>query len=105
MKIIETPLDLAQLRTLSQDGRKRVAAVVAVAWHELPGRDQDQFEEDMARRVTGTRYGLADIGVELVGVLGQELLLKVSGDVSMLLEDYEAIMAAEAEEADHGQGG
>ena len=96
MKIIENPLDLFQLRDSSRDGSCRVTAVVAIPWHELVGRDQESLEEDVARKVTGSRYGLADIGIELVGCLGQELLLEVSGDVSMLLGDYHLIMAEEA---------
>ncbi len=97
-RVLENPYDLHQLRDLSREGSRRVAGVVAVAWYELMGRGQDALEDDLARRVTGTRYGLADIAIELVGILGQDLLLEVSGDVSMLLADYEAIMAEEARE-------
>jgi hypothetical protein len=99
VKIIERPYDESQLRELARDGERRIAGVVAVAWHDLPGWDQDRFEEELARRVTGTRYGLADIGIKLAGVLGQNLLLEVSGDVSMLLADYDLVMASEREEA------
>lgn len=95
MSILEQPYDLHRLRDLSRDGFRRVAAVVAVAWHELVARDLESLEEQLARLVTGTRYGLADIGIELVGCLEQELL-EVSGDVSMLLDDYDLIMAEEA---------
>jgi hypothetical protein len=98
MKIIEKPCDLHQLRELSREGSLRVAGVVAVPWHELVGRDRDALEEDLARRLTGSKYGLADTGIKLVGCLGQELLMEVSGDVSMLLEDYALIIAEEARE-------
>ncbi len=98
-KIIEKPYDLDQLRTLSRNGEERVAGVVAVPWHQLVSWDQNRFEEQVARLVTGTRYGLADIGIKLVGVLGQDLLLEVSGDASLLLADYELIMAEEAADA------
>ncbi len=104
MKIIEKPHDRDQLRSMSQDGRERVTSVVAIPWHELPNRDQDAFEKNLARRLTGTRYGLGNVGVRLVGVLGQDLLLEVSGDVSMLLEDYDLIMVAELEEAGDERG-
>ena len=54
------------------------------------------FEEEASLRLTGSRYGLDDLGVRLVGCLGQELLLEVSGDVSLLLENYHEMLAAEA---------
>jgi hypothetical protein len=57
---------------LSNDGERRITGVVAIAWHDLPGWDQDRFEEELARRVTGTKYGLADLAVKLVGVLGED---------------------------------
>jgi hypothetical protein len=101
-RILETPYTEDELRDLSKDGRERVAGVVAVAWHELLGRDQDRFEEEVSRRLTGSRYGLADLGIRLVGCLGQDMLLEASGDVSMLLGDYEAIMAEEAADTTGG---
>jgi hypothetical protein len=96
MKIVEQPYSREQLEALSRGGKDRVAGVVAVPWHELLGREQDSFEEEAARRVTGSRCGLADVGIKLAGCLGQDVLLEVSGDVSLLLEQYDEMIAAEA---------
>lgn len=103
MKILEKPYDRFQLLSMSKDGTERTAGVLAVAWHELVGRDQDRLEEDLARRVTGSKYGLEDMGVRLVGCLGQDVFLEVSGLVGTLLDNYEEFMAEEAEEAGNGQ--
>ena len=103
MNIIDKPYDQFQLRALSKDGRERVAGVVAVAWHELLGREAEAFEEDMCRRLTGSRYGLEDLAVKLVGCLGQDVLLEGSGLVATFLENYDEWMASEQAEETHEQ--
>jgi hypothetical protein len=53
---------------------------------------------EISRKVQPPDKGLADPGVKLVGCRGQDLLLEVSGDVSLLLGDYDLVMAEEARE-------
>jgi hypothetical protein len=103
-RIMETPYTEDQLRALSKDGRERIAGVVAVAWHQLVGQDQDAFEEELTKKVTGSRYGLEDLGVKLVGCLGQDVFLEVSGLVGLLIENYAEWMADEAGEGGYGHG-
>jgi hypothetical protein len=104
VRIIEKPYDQFDLRSLSNDGRERVAGVVAIAWSDLLGRDQDQFEEEMCRRLTGSKHGLEDVGVKLVGCLGQDVFLEISGLVGTLLDCYEEFMAEEAGEVSDERG-
>jgi hypothetical protein len=103
-RILVQPYDLDQLRTLSGDGTRRVSGVVAVIWHQLVQHEPEQFEEMLCRLITGSKYGLADLDAKLVGCLNASLLLEVSGDVSLLLDNYDEMMAEEAAGGSDGQG-
>jgi hypothetical protein len=97
-RILGKPYDLDPLRSLSRDGQERITAVVAIPWHELPSHEAEAFEEDLCRRVTGSRYGLEDLAVKLVACLGDCVLLEVGGDVSLLLDNYHEMMAEEKDD-------
>lgn len=99
--ILETPYTEDQLRRLSGDGPRRVSGVVAVVWHQLVQHEPEQFEEMLCRLVTGSKYGLADLDAKLVGCLGDNVLLEVGGDVSLLLDNYDGMLR---EEGDDGHG-
>jgi hypothetical protein len=100
-EILQRPLTREQLLAMSGKHNGRVRGVIAVAWHDLLGREQEAFEEECCRRVTGSRYGLVDLSIRVAGCLGDEILLEVGGDVTHLLADYDLAMA---EEASAGQG-
>jgi len=96
MKIMDQPFSKDQLQDLSRKHDGRVRGVIAVPWFDLLDRSQEPFEEEICRRVTGSRYGLIDLTIKVAGCLGDDILFEVGGDVTHLLADYETTMAEEA---------
>jgi hypothetical protein len=96
LKILDQPYTFEDLRTLSKDGTEPVGGVVSIPWVQLLQHDEDWFAGEAARRVTGSRVGLADVDAKAVGIIGDEILLLVSGDVSLLIENYAEMMTDEA---------
>jgi hypothetical protein len=95
-EILTNPLTRDQLLAISWKHNGRVQGVLAFAWYDLVQHDQQWFDETSSCRITGSKYGLADIDARVVGCLRDEVFLEVSGDVSLLLENYDDMLAAEA---------
>lgn len=95
-EILQKPYTEEQLLALSRRHNGRVKGVLAFPWCDLVQHDEQWFEETACRRVAGSAVGLADMDVKVVGSLGDDVLLEVGGDVSMLLEQYDEMLAAEA---------
>lgn len=95
-EILQKPYTEEQLLALSRRYGGPVKGVLAFAWFDLVNNDPQWFDETSSYRITGSKYGLADMDAKVVGCLGNEVFLEISGDVSLLVENYADMIAAEA---------
>ena len=87
-RVLAEPLSLEQIRDMASENDGWVTGVVSVDLAEVIDGDIEVFNDILSERLTGGGL-LSDIGYRVVG-LGEsinELLIEVSGDAAMILDD------------------
>lgn len=83
--LLTRPLTASQVRR-QMDAQGMVEGVVAVELDDLIDNDRDRVMEILAELLVDST-GLEDIEYEMVGIDGDLLHLRVSGDASSILEE------------------
>jgi len=77
-EIMRQPYSKDQLLALCKTHNGRVKGVIALRARPAR-REQATFEEEVCRRVTGSRYGLIDLTIRVAGSFGDDILFEVGG--------------------------
>lgn len=85
MKVLEKPLTLPEIKKKTKNGKEYITGVVSVDIGVMTANDYESFLDELAMNLTNSDL-LMDISYEVVGGKGSSVYLKVSGDVSQVLE-------------------
>lgn len=87
VKILEKPLTIEEIKA-QKDENNYISGNIIITLSDAIGHELDEFLDFLAEELTGNET-LMDIRYEEIGFVSGGIILKVSGDVSMILEDDE----------------
>lgn len=87
VKILEKPLTIEEIKA-QKDENNYISGNIIITLGDAIGHELDDFLDFLAEELTGNET-LMDIRYEEIGFVSGGIILKVSGDVSMILGDDE----------------